>query len=68
MPTVVMVRGWCIFFYSEEGNEPIHVHARKSDCEAKFWLLVEEFDIEEAWSRGLKPHLRRGAESNFRQF
>lgn len=59
MPTVVMVRGWRIYFYSEEGNEPIHVHARKGGCEAKFWLLVEEFEIEEAWSHGLKSQLRR---------
>jgi hypothetical protein len=59
MPTVVMVRGWRVFFYSEEGNEPIHVHVRKGECEAKFWLRVEEFDIEEAWSHGMKPQLRR---------
>jgi hypothetical protein len=52
MPTVVMVRGWRVFFYSEEGNEPIHVHVRKGDCEAKFWLRVDEFDIEEAWPHG----------------
>ncbi len=33
MPTILMVRGWRVFFYSEEGNEPVHVHAKKAGCE-----------------------------------
>jgi hypothetical protein len=59
MPTILRVRGWRVFFYAEEGNEPIHVHARKADAECKLWLRVEEFDIEEAWSHGMNPRLRR---------
>ncbi|WP_145061408.1 DUF4160 domain-containing protein [Adhaeretor mobilis] len=59
MPTILKVRGWRVFFYSEEGNEPIHVHATKADCECKIWLKPEAFDIDFAWSHGLKPQLRR---------
>lgn len=59
MPTVLMVRGWRLFFYSNEGSEPIHIHARKADNECKYWLKVEEFDIEESWSHGLSPRDRR---------
>lgn len=40
MPVVLRYRGYCFFFYSYEGSprEPVHVHVRKGDSEAKFWL------------------------------
>lgn len=59
MPTILQMRGWRVFFYANEGNEPIHVHAEKGDAECKLWLLVDIFDIEEAWASGLTPRLRR---------
>ena len=59
MPTILLVKGWRVFFYSNEGNEPMHVHARKGDAECKFWMLSEAYSVEEAWSHGLTPRLRR---------
>ena len=59
MPTILIVRGWRVFFYSNEGHEPLHVHARKGDAECKFRLLPESYDIEEAWSYNLGARLRR---------
>ncbi len=59
MPTIIWVRGWRVFFYANEGHEPIHVHARKGDTECKFWLLMDIYDVEEAWSYRLTPALRR---------
>jgi len=56
MPTVLLVRGWRVFFYADEGHEPIHVHAKKGD---KLWLHTELFDVEEAWAYGMSPRLRR---------
>ena len=38
MPTVLRVRGHRFFFFSNEGNEPPHVHVETGDCYAKFWL------------------------------
>ena len=40
MPLVFRYKGFKFFFYSNEGNprEPIHVHVRNSEGEAKFWL------------------------------
>ena len=40
MPAIFRHKGLRFFFYSNEGNprEPIHVHVRGGDCEAKFWL------------------------------
>ncbi len=59
MPTILQVRGWRVFFYSDEGHESVHVHARKADAECKIWLRADTFEVEEAWSHGLTPHLRR---------
>ncbi|MFA5263837.1 MAG: DUF4160 domain-containing protein [Opitutaceae bacterium] len=38
MPTVIFLFGWRFFFYSDEGNEPLHIHCEKAEKEAKFWL------------------------------
>jgi len=38
MPTVLRIRGFKVFFFSEEGGEPAHVHVRRGDGVAKFWL------------------------------
>ncbi len=45
MPTVLKILGFKFFFYSNEGNEPIHVHIIKGDATAKVWLEPEiEFE------------------------
>ncbi|MBT3200249.1 MAG: DUF4160 domain-containing protein [Phycisphaerales bacterium] len=59
MPTVILVRGWRVFFYSNEGNEPVHVHARKDEAECKMWLRVDIYDVEQAWAHKLSPQLQR---------
>jgi hypothetical protein len=38
MPTVLRVRQFRFFFFSNEGNEPIHIHVESDDKYAKFWL------------------------------
>ena len=38
MPTVLRVDGHRFFFYSNEGNEPPHIHVQKAEKYAKFWL------------------------------
>ncbi|MBI1320743.1 MAG: DUF4160 domain-containing protein [Candidatus Hydrogenedens sp.] len=55
MPTILLVSGWRFFFYSNEGNEPPHIHCRKGGAEAKYWLYREAFDIAEAYAHGLTP-------------
>lgn len=44
MPTVLFIRGWRLFFYMNERNEPPHIHVQKGDVDCKFWLKVENFD------------------------
>ena len=50
MPEVFRERGWIASFYSNEGNEPVHVHVRKGGGEAKFWVNP----VSLAMSDGLK--------------
>ncbi len=51
MPKVLFINGYSFFFFSNEGNEPIHVHVKKGDAIAKFWLKPEvEIDYSEDFS------------------
>lgn len=59
MPTVLYIFGWRFFFYSNEGSEPIHIHAEKGDMECKYWLLVDELEIKEAFSYNLTHAAKR---------
>ena len=38
MPTVLRVGRYRFFFYSNEGDEPPHVHVQAGGDDAKFWL------------------------------
>jgi len=38
VPTVLRWSSYRAFFYSNERDEPAHVHVRQGDREAKFWL------------------------------
>jgi len=55
MPTILFIAGWRIFFYSNEGTEPMHVHCEKGDMECKFWIHEDVFEIAEVFAFNLKP-------------
>jgi hypothetical protein len=38
MPTVLTIKGYRFFFFSNENHEPIHIHIEKADSYAKFWI------------------------------
>lgn len=38
MPTVLRWNGYRFYFFSNEGQEPAHIHVDKAGCTAKFWL------------------------------
>ena len=59
MPTVLLIYGWRFFFYSNESNEPAHIHCKKGNKECKYWLLEDEFDIKEAYEYNLKVNEKR---------
>ena len=41
MPTIFVFLGLRFFFYSNENQEPMHVHVKSGNGEAKFWLNPE---------------------------
>jgi Domain of unknown function (DUF4160) len=57
VPTVLRGEGYRFFFFSNEGNEPPHIHLERGDGYAKFWLdpvvLAEAKDLKNS-------ELRRG--------
>lgn len=50
MPVILRYKGYAFLFFSNEGNplEPPHVHVRKGECVAKFWI-VPEVSLDEAY-------------------
>lgn len=38
MPTILLVNGLRFFFFSNENNEPIHIHVTKGNANGKIWL------------------------------
>lgn len=38
MPTILRIEGYRFFFYSNELNEPAHIHVDHSGRSAKVWL------------------------------
>ncbi len=38
MPTVMRIGPYRFFFYSNEGNEPSHIHVQRDQASAQFWL------------------------------
>jgi len=59
VPTILVIFGWRFFFYANERNEPIHIHCRKGNAEAKYWLDTERFEAIEAHSYNLSPTDKR---------
>jgi fructose-1,6-bisphosphatase len=59
MPTILLVAGWRFFFYSNERNEPVHIHAEKADKECKYWLKIADFEVVEVISYNLSPSDKR---------
>ncbi len=39
MPTVMRLDGYRFFFFSNEGNEPVHIHVESGDEYCKYWIL-----------------------------
>jgi hypothetical protein len=51
MPTILRIGSFRFHFYSDEGNEPPHIHVATSDGECKFWLNP----IRLAGNKGVSP-------------
>lgn len=56
MPTILNLKGYKFKFYSNENDEPPHIHITKANGNAKFWL---EPELSEAYSYGFNVRERR---------
>ena len=56
MPTVFELNGYKFFFYSNENNEPIHIHVSKGGAESKYWLSPKLIEV---YSYGFKLKERK---------
>jgi hypothetical protein len=45
MPSVLRIGRFRFFFFSNESEEPPHIHVRAGEFEAKFWLLPVELAV-----------------------
>ena len=59
MPTILIVNGFRFYFYSNENDEPIHIHIEKAEGNAKYWL---EPELQEEYSYGFKAKQRKEIE------
>jgi len=56
MPTILIINGYRFYFYSNENDEPVHIHVEKAEGNAKYWL---EPKIEEIYSYGFTTRQRK---------
>ena len=75
MPTILQILGWRLFFYANEGNEPIHIHCKKAEIECKYWLHQDDFEISEAYGYNMNsitcvalPNEKRNQKNNISTF
>ncbi len=52
MPTILQVGRYRFYFFSNENNEPPHIHVKAGSDQAKFWLKP----VELASNYGFKAH------------
>lgn len=56
MPKVLEINGYKFSFYSNENDEPAHIHINKDTSNAKYWLIPK---LLEEYSYGFKLNERR---------
>ncbi len=64
MPTVMKLGSYRFHFYSDEGNEPPHIHVETPDGECKFWLDP----VRLARNKGVSPQNIRQIERNIFEY
>ena len=58
-PTVLRVAGYRFFFFSNERNEPAHIHVEQTERHAKFWLASGDLAASEGFRASELSEVRR---------
>jgi hypothetical protein len=64
MPTVLRIAGYRFFFFSNERQEPAHIHVERGECHAKFWLAAAALAASHGFRSAELSELRRLVEAN----
>lgn len=64
MPTVLRISGYRFFFFSREGNKPMHIHIEHADQYAKFWLNPIQLAESDGFRSGEIAKLRKLVQEN----
>ncbi len=59
MPTILRLMGFRFFFYSNEGNEPPHVHVEKGDAAGKYWVNPTEEEYMDGFTKMEEKQVRK---------
>jgi Domain of unknown function (DUF4160) len=64
MPTVLRVGRFRFFFFSNEGQEPPHIHIKAGGDEAKFWLDPVQLVVNYGFNGRVLRKIERLVEEN----
>ena len=64
MPTVLKIKGFRFFFFSLEGNEPVHIHVEQVERYAKFWLEPVQLAKSDGFRNSEISELRKIVQAN----
>jgi len=68
MPTILRIYGFRFFFFSNEGNEPPHIHVEKDNAYAKYWLDSVDYADSYAFRAKELTQIRKLVEENQQLF
>jgi hypothetical protein len=64
VPTLLIIDGFRFFFFSNESNEPPHIHIEKADDSGKFWLNPINLAYSDGFSRPLLKRVHQLLKEN----
>ena len=64
MPTILRVDGYRFFFFSNEREEPAHIHVEQAERYAKFWLTPISLAVNYGFRSGELTELLRLVEQH----
>jgi hypothetical protein len=64
MPTVMRIGPYRFFFYSNENDEPRHIHVKAAENEAKFWIDPVELQWNEGFNNRQLTQIERHIQDN----
>ena len=68
MPTVLRIAGYRFFFFSNERQEPAHIHVERAESYAKFWLSPVSLAASHGFRSGDLAEVRRLVEEHRQLF